>query len=68
MSARPGVGTFVVGTSASPAPAELAPLRDALGLCFEQARAVGLDDEGIEALFTTTLRDSTTEEKPRTRS
>ena len=64
VAARPGVGTFVVGTLPSPAPADLAPLRSDLDLWLEQARTAGLDDEGIEALFTTALRDSKTEETP----
>ena len=62
VAARPGVGTFVTGTLASAPPEELDPLRVGLSLWLKQARAAGLDDEGIEALFTTTLRDSTKEE------
>jgi GntR family transcriptional regulator len=64
VAARPGVGTFVTGTLDSPAAADLAPLRSGLDLWLKQARAVGLDDEGIEALFTTTFHTSTTEETP----
>jgi GntR family transcriptional regulator len=62
VAARPGVGTFVVGTLPSPAPEDLAPLRSGLDLWLKQARTTGLDDEGIEAMFTTALRDSKTEE------
>jgi GntR family transcriptional regulator len=64
VAARPGVGTFVVGTLPSPAPADLVPLRSGLDVWLRRARTAGLDDEGIEALFTTALRDSKTEETP----
>lgn len=64
VAARPGVGTFVIATLTSTPPEELDPLRAGLSLWLKQARAAGLEDEGIEALFTTTFRTSTTEETP----
>ena len=52
-AARPGVGTFVTRTLTDTAHA---PLRQDLERWLARARAAGLDDEGIEALFLSTFR------------
>ncbi len=56
VAARPGVGTFVTRTLAGASLAAHAPLRRDLQRWLTKARAAGLDDESIEALFTTTFR------------
>lgn len=56
VAARPGIGTFVTGTLAGAPLAAYAPLRRELRRWLDRARQAGLDDEGIEALFATTLR------------
>ncbi|MEU4741932.1 GntR family transcriptional regulator [Actinosynnema sp. NPDC023658] len=55
VAARPGVGTFVTATLPGTSPAALAPLRQDLRRWLAKARRAGLDEEGIEALFTTTV-------------
>ena len=56
VAARPGVGTFVTGTLSDQSLHEHARLRRELVRWLEKARAAGLDDESIEALFATSLR------------
>jgi GntR family transcriptional regulator len=56
VSARPGVGTFVTATLADTTLAAHGPLRQELQRWLAKARGAGLDDESIEALFTTTFR------------
>jgi GntR family transcriptional regulator len=52
VAARPGVGTFVTGSSlADPALAAHGPLRRELRGWIVKARRAGLDEESIEALF-----------------
>ncbi|MFC9973680.1 GntR family transcriptional regulator [Spirillospora sp. NPDC127200] len=58
VAARPGVGTFVTGTLAGASPAVQEPLRQELRRWLAKARRHGLDDESIEALFTTAFRES----------
>jgi GntR family transcriptional regulator len=58
VAARPGVGTFVTRTLTDATLAAHAPLREELGAWLARARAAGLDDESIEALFATTFRIS----------
>src|SRR5215813_4719693 len=53
---RRGVGTFVAADVAPPATDDVSELRASLEFWIEQARAHGLDDEGIAALFADTLR------------
>ncbi|AKU14655.1 GntR family transcriptional regulator [Luteipulveratus mongoliensis] len=62
VSARPGVGTFVTHTLADETLASHAPLRRELQRWMGKARRAGLDDESIEALFTTTFREASREE------
>src|SRR5215212_6264640 len=57
VSARPGVGTFVTRTLADGSLAAHAQLRRDLQRWLRKARAAGLDEESIEALFDATFRD-----------
>ncbi|HEX3900246.1 MAG TPA: GntR family transcriptional regulator [Mycobacteriales bacterium] len=53
---RPGVGTFITATlSDAPVAAQL-PLRRELDRWIGKARAAGLDDESIEAIFQDSFR------------
>src|SRR3954468_22599338 len=56
VSARPGLGTFVTATLSDASLAAHGPLRRDLHRCLVKARAAGLDDESIEALFEATFR------------
>src|SRR3982751_620461 len=56
VSPRPGLGTFVTRTLADESPAAHGPLQRELRDWFGRARAAGLEDESIEALFVTTFR------------
>jgi len=56
VAARPGVGTFVTRTLTDQSLAAHEPLRQELQAWLAKARAAGLDDESIEALFVTTFR------------
>jgi GntR family transcriptional regulator len=56
VTARPGVGTFVTATLADTSLAAHGPLRHDLERWLAKARRAGLDDESIEALFTSTFR------------
>ena len=56
VAARPGVGTFVTRTLADESLAAHGPLRRDLERWLAQARAAGLDDDSIEALFRSTFR------------
>jgi GntR family transcriptional regulator len=56
-SGRPGVGTFVDGSLAQVKLPELTELRRALRRWLQEADAAGLDEEGVVALVTSTLRD-----------
>src|SRR5881275_890913 len=53
---RRGVGTFVVGDLAAVPPDDVKDLRAALQGWIGQARAAGLDDESMSALFYDTVR------------
>jgi GntR family transcriptional regulator len=54
--ARPGLGTFVTRSLADDTVAAHAGLRRDLRRWMVKARRAGLDDESIEALWTTTFR------------
>ncbi|MBV9451542.1 MAG: GntR family transcriptional regulator [Streptosporangiaceae bacterium] len=54
---RPGQGTFVQATLSQVALPELAALRRSLSGWLTAADRAGLDQDGIVALFTSTLRD-----------
>jgi GntR family transcriptional regulator len=54
---RPGLGTFVTRTLGNDAAlAAHEPLRQDLEVWLAKARAAGLDDESVEALFVSTFR------------
>ena len=55
VAARPGVGTFVTRTLADDSLAAHAPLRRELTRWLTKARLAGLDEESVEALFTSTF-------------
>ena len=58
VSARPGVGTFVIGAPAvTMAPATYTTLRRGLDKWLRGAYAAGLDEEAIVALFATANRE-----------
>jgi GntR family transcriptional regulator len=57
-AARPGVGTFIVGTLSGAPEAAYRPLRRDLQRWLQKAREAGLDDESIEALFRNTFRSA----------
>jgi GntR family transcriptional regulator len=59
VTARPGVGTFVLKTLSDPSLAAHGPLRKDLQRWIAKARLAGLDDESIEALFDATFRGAT---------
>ncbi|QKW33830.1 GntR family transcriptional regulator [Actinomadura sp. NAK00032] len=59
---RPGVGTFVTRSLAGESLAAHGPLRKDLERWLAKARLAGLDDESIEALFTTTFRSASQED------
>ena len=56
VAARPGVGTFVTRTLTDATLAAHEPLRRDLLRWLTKARTAGLDEESIEALFTSTFR------------
>jgi GntR family transcriptional regulator len=58
VAARPGVGTFVTRTLADSSLAAHEPLRRDLQRWLAKARLAGLDEESIDALFTSTFRDA----------
>jgi GntR family transcriptional regulator len=60
---KPGVGTFVTRTLAQTSPADHEPLRRDLEDWLKRARAAGLTDPGIEALFHRSFRESAEEER-----
>ncbi|MFE4692665.1 GntR family transcriptional regulator [Streptomyces sp. NPDC056749] len=60
---KPGVGTFVSSTLSDASLSEHEPLRQELRGWLGRARAAGLDEESIEALFLSTFRASTEEEQ-----
>jgi GntR family transcriptional regulator len=62
VAARPGVGTFVTATLGDGSNAALGALRQDLVRWLSRARKAGLDEESIEALFTTTFRSAAQED------
>ncbi|GAA1890550.1 GntR family transcriptional regulator [Actinomadura bangladeshensis] len=59
---RPGIGTFVTRSLAGESLAAHGPLRKELERWLAKARMAGLDEESIEALFTTTFRSAREED------
>jgi DNA-binding transcriptional regulator YhcF (GntR family) len=62
VAARPGLGTFVTRTLTDATLAAHGPLRKDLQRWLTKARLAGLDDESIEALFTSTFRTAAHED------
>ena len=56
VAARAGVGTFVTATTSDDVLASLGPIRHDLEQWLVKARAAGLDDDSIEALFRAAFR------------
>jgi GntR family transcriptional regulator len=56
-SGRPGQGTFVTGTLSQAGLPEIAGLRRALQRWLVASADAGLDEDGMVALFSSTLRD-----------
>ncbi|THV33442.1 GntR family transcriptional regulator [Glycomyces buryatensis] len=59
---KPGRGTFVTATLAGEDLTAQAALAGELAAWITKARGAGLDDEAIEAVFTTTLRKAQQEQ------
>jgi GntR family transcriptional regulator len=57
VAARPGLGTFVTRTLTDDSLAAHGPLRGELQRWVTKARLSGLDEESIEAIFSTTLHE-----------
>jgi GntR family transcriptional regulator len=57
VAARAGVGTFVTASSSEDVLASLGPIRHDLEQWLVRARAAGLDDDSIEALFRAAFRN-----------
>src|SRR5580693_7185410 len=57
VAARAGVGTFVTASTSQDVLASLGPIRHDLEQWLVRARAAGLDEESIEALFRAAFRD-----------
>lgn len=57
VAARAGVGTFVTASTSEDVLASLGPIRHDLEQWFVRARAAGLDDDSIEALFRAAFRN-----------
>ena len=62
-SAKPGVGTFITRSLGQASLAEHAPLQQELRAWLAKARAAGVTDAGIEALFRSTFQETVEEEK-----
>lgn len=60
---KPGVGTFISGTLSDASLSEHEPLRQELQGWLDRARAAGLGEESIEALFQSTFRTRTQSEE-----
>ena len=58
VAARPGIGTFVTRTLTDASLAAHEPLRKDLQRWLAKVRLAGLDEESIDALFTSTFRDA----------
>jgi len=57
VGSRPGLGTFIVRTLTDSPVAQAEALRQPLMAWFEEARAAGLQEEGIRALFEQAWRE-----------
>jgi len=62
-AAKPGVGTFITQSLGHASLTEHGPLQQELRSWMDKARAAGLTDPGIEAMFQNTLSASAEEER-----
>jgi GntR family transcriptional regulator len=62
-AAKPGVGTFIIRSLGRDSLAEHGPLQQELRGWLVKARAAGLTGPAIEALFSSTFRETVEEEK-----
>jgi GntR family transcriptional regulator len=62
-AAKPGVGTFITQSLGQASLAEHGPLQDELRAWLGKARAAGLTEPGIDAMFQRTFSQSAEEEK-----
>jgi GntR family transcriptional regulator len=62
-AARPGVGTFITRSLGQASLAEHGRLQDELRAWMTHARAAGVTEPGIEAMFQTTFRENAEEER-----
>jgi GntR family transcriptional regulator len=62
-AAKPGVGTFITRSLGQASLAEHGPLQQELRAWLAKARAAGLTEPGIDAMFQSTFRESAEEEK-----
>jgi GntR family transcriptional regulator len=62
-SAKPGVGTFITTSLGQASLVEHGPLQDELRDWLAKARAAGLTEPGIDAMFQNTVHESTEGEK-----
>lgn len=62
-AAKPGVGTFITKSLGQASLAEHGPLQDELRAWVTKARAAGLTEPGIEAMFQRTVRENPEEER-----
>ena len=60
--ARPGMGTFVVGTPPRMDPKDLARFRKSMAAWLRSARDAGLGADDIEAIYRTATRDAFNED------
>jgi GntR family transcriptional regulator len=56
LASRPGTGVFVAKKLRGPSPEDQAALRRSLLRWLSQAKAAGLDSDGMQALFADTIR------------
>ena len=61
-AAKPGVGTFITRSLGQASLAEHGPLQQELRAWLVKARAAGLTEPGIDAMFQNTRRESAEEE------
>lgn len=62
LTSRPGTGVFVAKELRGPSPQDQAALRRSLLRWLNQARAAGLDVDGVQALFADTMRQHAADE------
>lgn len=61
-AAKPGVGTFIARSLGDASLADHGPLQQELRVWLQKARAAGMTEPGIDAIFQNTRRESAQEE------